>query len=116
VYVPTFCIHTYVAIFKARKISFLRSRNLVLALTRRGCFPQPTWSQSYDREVKRHDYPSAFLENKHIYFCLEKRSSLSQRWRCSCKFRSRGFDSWQHILKTALCLILHSFQDVGTRK
>jgi hypothetical protein len=28
-------------------------------------------------------------ENKNIFFNLKKRSSLLQRWRCSCKFRSR---------------------------
>jgi hypothetical protein len=31
----------------------------------------------------------ACFENKNISFYFEKRSSLLQRWRCSCKFKSR---------------------------
>jgi hypothetical protein len=31
----------------------------------------------------------ARFENKMIFFIYEKRSSLLQRWRCSCKFQSR---------------------------
>jgi hypothetical protein len=31
----------------------------------------------------------AHFENKNIFFYIEKRSSLLQRWRCSCKFKSR---------------------------
>jgi hypothetical protein len=34
------------------------------------------------------------FENKHIFFCFERRSSLQQRWRCSCKFLSRRIGSW----------------------
>jgi hypothetical protein len=29
------------------------------------------------------------FENENIFFCLERRSSLLDRWRCNCKFRSR---------------------------
>jgi hypothetical protein len=31
----------------------------------------------------------ARFENINILFCFEKRSSLLQRWRCGCKFKSR---------------------------
>jgi hypothetical protein len=33
------------------------------------------------------------FEIKNIFFCFEKRSSLPQRWRCSCKFQSRSTGS-----------------------
>jgi hypothetical protein len=33
------------------------------------------------------------LENKTILFYFEKRSSLLQRWRCSCKFRRHRIGS-----------------------
>jgi hypothetical protein len=36
----------------------------------------------------------ARFENKNILFYFEKRSSLLQRWRCSCKFKSRRIGSW----------------------
>jgi hypothetical protein len=36
----------------------------------------------------------ARFENKNILFYFEKRSSLLQRWRCSCKFRGRRIGSW----------------------
>jgi hypothetical protein len=36
----------------------------------------------------------ARFENKNILFCFEKRSSLLQRWRCSCKFKNRRIGSW----------------------
>jgi hypothetical protein len=35
----------------------------------------------------------ARFENKNILFYFEKRSSLLQRWRCSCKFKSRRIGS-----------------------
>jgi hypothetical protein len=35
----------------------------------------------------------ARFENKNIFFYFEKRSSLLQRWRCSCKFKSRRIGS-----------------------
>jgi hypothetical protein len=36
----------------------------------------------------------ARFENKSILVFFEKRSSLLQRWRCSCKFNSRRIGSW----------------------
>jgi hypothetical protein len=36
----------------------------------------------------------ARFENKNILFCFEKRSSLLQRWHCSCKFKNRRIGSW----------------------
>jgi hypothetical protein len=36
----------------------------------------------------------ARFENKNILFYFEKRSSLLQRWRCSCKFKNRRIGSW----------------------
>jgi hypothetical protein len=36
----------------------------------------------------------ARFENKIIFFYFEKRSSLLQRWRCSCKFKSRRFNGY----------------------
>jgi hypothetical protein len=38
------------------------------------------------------------LKHKNIFFRFEKRSSLQQRWRCSCKFQSRKIGSWWHGL------------------
>jgi hypothetical protein len=39
----------------------------------------------------------ARFENKNIFFySFKKRSSLLQRWRCSCKFKSRKSVSWNH--------------------
>jgi hypothetical protein len=35
----------------------------------------------------------AHFENKNIFFPFEKRSSLLQRWRCSCKFKNRRIAS-----------------------
>jgi hypothetical protein len=35
----------------------------------------------------------ARLENKNILFYFEKRYILLQRWRCSCKFKSRRIGS-----------------------
>jgi hypothetical protein len=35
----------------------------------------------------------ARFENKNILFYLEKRCSLIQRWRCSCKYKSRRIGS-----------------------
>jgi hypothetical protein len=52
-------------------------------------------SQSYDRELQRFLIiynPKTNIKrfaNKNIFFYFEKRSSLLQRWRCGCKFRSR---------------------------
>jgi hypothetical protein len=37
------------------------------------------------------------FENKNILFYFEKRSSLLQRWLCSCKFKSRRLGSWCDI-------------------
>jgi hypothetical protein len=36
----------------------------------------------------------ARFESKNILYYFEKRSSLLQRWRCSCKFKSRRICSW----------------------
>jgi hypothetical protein len=36
----------------------------------------------------------ARFENKNILFYFDKRSSLLQRWRCSCEFKSRRIGSW----------------------
>jgi hypothetical protein len=35
---------------------------------------------------------------KNSFFYFEKRSSLLQRWRCSCKFKSRRIGSWSKTL------------------
>jgi hypothetical protein len=40
----------------------------------------------------------ARFENKNILFYFEKRPSLLQRWRCSCKFKSRRIGSWIPVL------------------
>jgi hypothetical protein len=37
--------------------------------------------------------------NKNILFYFEKRSSLLQRWRCSCKFKSRRICSCDRELQ-----------------
>jgi hypothetical protein len=34
------------------------------------------------------------FKSKYNFFYFEKRASLPQRWRCSCKFRSRGIGSF----------------------
>jgi hypothetical protein len=51
----------------------------------------------------------ARFENKNIIFYILKRSSLLQRWRCSCKSKSRRIGSWIrthaspfHLLQGAL--------------
>jgi hypothetical protein len=55
------------------------------------------WSQSCDHELQgqrcknSHRKHSAFLEYS---FSVINRSSLLQRWRCSCKFKSRRIGSW----------------------
>jgi hypothetical protein len=36
----------------------------------------------------------ACFENKNILFYFENGSGLLQRWRCSCKFKSRWIGSW----------------------
>jgi hypothetical protein len=36
----------------------------------------------------------ARFENKNILFYFEKRSSLLQRWHCSCKLKNRRIASW----------------------
>jgi hypothetical protein len=36
----------------------------------------------------------ARLENKNILFYFEKRCSLLQRWRCSCKLKNHRIGSW----------------------
>jgi hypothetical protein len=36
----------------------------------------------------------AHFENKYIFLPYEKRSSLLQRCRCSCKFKNRRIGSW----------------------
>jgi hypothetical protein len=40
------------------------------------------------------------LHQKNIFFYFEKRSSLQQRWRCSCKFRSLRIGSRATIKKS----------------
>jgi hypothetical protein len=39
----------------------------------------------------------ARFESKNIVAYFEKRSSLLQRWRCSCKFKSRRIGSWPKL-------------------
>jgi hypothetical protein len=36
----------------------------------------------------------ARFENNNIIFSFEKRSSLLQRWRCSCKLKNSRISSW----------------------
>jgi hypothetical protein len=60
------------------------------------------WTQSYDFDLQRqrgkflqrHGQPSAFWKLIFLFY-FEIRSSLLQRWRCSCKFKSRRIDSWK---------------------
>jgi hypothetical protein len=42
----------------------------------------------------------ACFENENILFPFEKRPSLLQRWRCSCKFKSRRIGSTENQEKT----------------
>jgi hypothetical protein len=42
-----------------------------------------------------------FENKKNILFCFEKRSSLQQRWRCGCQFKSRRIGSCNNIDSTA---------------
>jgi hypothetical protein len=46
------------------------------------------WSQSNDHKLKIYNATSSLarFEIKDIFFYFEKRASLLQRWRCSCKF------------------------------
>jgi hypothetical protein len=41
----------------------------------------------------------ACFENKKIFLYFEKRSSMPQRLRCSCEFKSRRIGSWPPCLK-----------------
>jgi hypothetical protein len=50
------------------------------------------WSKSYDRDLQSTGSLDRF-ENKNISFYFEKRSSLLQHWRCSCKLKSRRIGS-----------------------
>jgi hypothetical protein len=56
----------------------------------------------------------ARFENKNILFYFEKRSSLLQRWRCSCKFKNRRIGSsfgrklWTKLGKTWSNIVLVS--------
>jgi hypothetical protein len=50
-------------------------------------------SQSEDCEKQRHEKPREFFHLKNIFIFYEKRSSLLQRWRWSCKFQSRRIGS-----------------------
>jgi hypothetical protein len=59
------------------------------------------WTQSYDFDynagvVKIYNATGSLarFDNKNIFFYFEKRSSLLQRWGCSCKFKSRRIGSW----------------------
>jgi hypothetical protein len=69
----------------------------------------PTKAQSYDFDLQRqrwkflqhHGLPSVF-QNLKIFFYFEKRSSLLQRWRCSCKFKIRRIGSKRQMIHTAL--------------
>jgi hypothetical protein len=49
----------------------------------------------YDRELQRHVYVHSLVrfENKNIFFCFERRSSLLKSWRCN----SRPYDWLQNI-------------------
>jgi hypothetical protein len=44
------------------------------------------------------------FENKTILFYYEKGSSLLQRWRCSCKFKSRRIGSWYERTYMYVCM------------
>jgi hypothetical protein len=52
--------------------------------------------------VKIYNQTSSLVlfENKNVFFYFETRSSLIQRWRCSCKFGSRRMDS-SHCLSNS---------------
>jgi hypothetical protein len=54
--------------------------------------------------------------NKNISFYFEKRSSLLQLWRCSCKFKSRRIGSWFQwlVLMNAGKSFHFEFQSVPT--
>jgi hypothetical protein len=45
----------------------------------------------------------ACFENKNISFYFYKRSSLLQRWRCSCKFKNRRIGSWLQFPHSYVC-------------
>jgi hypothetical protein len=75
------------------------------APTRAGCPPQvlgnsqaganPT-TASYNASVVNFYNATdslARFENKIVFFYFQKRTSLPQRWRCSCKLRSRRIGS-----------------------
>jgi hypothetical protein len=51
--------------------------------------------------VKNYNATSSLVrsETKNIFFYLEKRSSLLQRWRCSCKIRSQSYVFWIYNYK-----------------
>jgi hypothetical protein len=51
------------------------------------------------------------LKSKNILFYFEKRSSPLQRWRCSCKFRSRWLqsDKFGEFLILVLHMYLHTY-------
>jgi hypothetical protein len=52
----------------------------------------PTIASCNASAVKFYNATSSLVrfENKNIFSYFEKRSSLLQRWRCSCKFESRS--------------------------
>jgi hypothetical protein len=50
----------------------------------------------------------ARFENNNIIFYFEKRSSLLQRWRCSCKFKNRRIGSSPSIVSyNTTCSLTH---------
>jgi hypothetical protein len=54
-------------------------------------------------------------ENKNILFYFEKRSSLLQRWRCSCKFKSRRIGSRQAQISSMLLNLTVSIEPFSTQ-
>jgi hypothetical protein len=54
--------------------------------------------------VKSYNATSSLVrfETKQFSSNLKKRSSLLQRWRCSCKFKSRRVGSWSRVRKPGL--------------
>jgi hypothetical protein len=80
---------------QVRVSSFLTGLVEFQTLLRRKRNSLMPWGQSYANAVNFYNSAGSLarFENKNIFFFYEKRSSLLQRWRCSCKFKSRRIGS-----------------------
>jgi hypothetical protein len=58
-------------------------------------------------------YSRAFFQNRiNIFFYYEKRTSLLQCWRCSCKIRSRRIDSPNALWSSIIFAYVHMYNDL----